>query len=288
MKLRTLVIGGTGTIGQSLVELLQKGAQNFKVMTRSEDKAAIMRDSGVDVVIGALGDWSKIENILEEVDQIFLVTSPHPKQVEWQNGLIDIAKEKGILKIVKISVVGAEAGSDIHLSDWHGQTEDHLRNSGIDHVILRPHSFMQNMLMNIPTIKAQGQFFQSLGETRIPFIDTRDIAKAAYKCLTTTDYDNGTYDVTGPKAVDYNEFAAALSKETGLKIQAAAIPPEAHKQGMKAAGLPDWLVDDLIAFNKQWIAEGTSEPSEALEVITNASSYTIKDFARDYADDFKK
>lgn len=288
MKLRTLVIGGTGTIGQSLVELLQKGGQNFKVMTRSEEKAAIMRDSGVDVVMGALGDWPTIDNILEDIDQIFLVTSPHPRQVEWQNGLIDRAKGKGILKIVKVSVVGAEAGSDIHLSDWHGQTEDHLRESGIDHVILRPHSFMQNMLMNIPTIKEQGNFYQSLGETKIPFIDTRDIAKAAYKCLTSTDYDNGTYEVTGPTAVDYNEFANALSKETGLEIKAVAIPPEAHNQGMKAAGLPDWLADDLTAFNKQWIAEGASEPSEALEIITNAHSYTIQDFARDYADDFKK
>ena len=288
MKLRNLVIGGTGTIGQSLVELLQKGKQPFRVLTRSEDKAEIMQNDGIDVALGSLGDWNTIDKILEETDQIFLLTSPSPKQVDWQNGLIDHAKDHGILKIVKVSVVGAEAGSHIHLCDWHGQTEDHLRDSGITHIILRPHSFMQNMLMNIPMIKEQGTFYQSLGDTKVPFVDTRDIARAAYRCLTTTDYDNGTYEVTGPSAVNYREFAAALSKQCGYPIQAIPIPLEDHNEGMRSIGVPGWLADDLTELNRRWIDEGSSEPSEALEIITNARPYSVHDFASDYAEDFKK
>lgn len=144
MKRKTLIIGGTGTIGQSLIELLNKTNEDFVVLARNSTQADDLRAKGINVYVGALGEWEVIDKYLSDINTIFLLTSPAPEQVALQNGLIDLAKTHGVKKIVKISVIGAEAGSSIHLADWHGRTEEYLKASGIDYVILQPHSFMQN------------------------------------------------------------------------------------------------------------------------------------------------
>ena len=163
---KTLIIGGTGTIGQSLVELMQKSGEDYVVLARSPEKAKPLQDQGITTVIGELGDWNQIENLLSGIDTVFLLTNPSPDQVTLQNGLIDRAVAQGVRKIVKISALGAKPGSPIHLADWHGQTEEHLKASGLQYVILQSHSFMQNILMSQPTIKQQSFFFTNHWEIR--------------------------------------------------------------------------------------------------------------------------
>jgi uncharacterized protein YbjT (DUF2867 family) len=283
MAKNTLIIGGTGTIGQVLVDLMAENNQNFIVLARTAEKAKKLRDRNINVAIGALGVWDSVEPLLEKVDCVYLLTSPSPDQVVLQNGLIDRAKEKGVEKIVKISVVGAEAGSPINLLDWHGQIEDHLRESRMDFVILRPHSFMQNLFMSIPTIKEQGAFYQSTGDAKIPFIDIRDVAQVSYDCIVSDDHINGTYTITGCDCVTNDDMAAELSKATGNKIHCIDIPLEAHREGMIKAGLPVWLADDLIAINAEYRKGDINHVTEDYEQMTGLKQKTIQEFATDYA-----
>ena len=287
MNRKTLIIGGTGTIGQSIVDLMQKGKNDFVVLARTAEKATPLNEKGVKTVIGSLGDWPSIKAALVGIDQVFLLTSPSPQQVEWQNGLIDAAKELGVQKIVKISAIGARTGSSIHLANWHGQTEAHLKNSGLQYVILQPHSFMQNTLMSLPTIKAQSAIYQSLGDAKIPMVDTRDVAKASYASLVSNDFNGKTFEITGSQSVGYADMAKSLSKATGKEINYVSIPPASHNAAMKEAGLPDWLADDLTSMSAYWSKKPVHEPSKHFEEMTGARAYTIDQFAQDYADLFK-
>lgn len=281
-----LVIGGTGTTGRSLIGLLKNSQANFKAMVRSEDKQAALEASGIPAVQATLGDWEQVERALQGIDTVFLLTSVGPQSVAQQNGLIDRAKAAGVRKIVKISAVGAEVGSKVHLADWHGKIEAHLRESGMEYVILRPHSFMQNAFMSIPTIKSEHTIYQSMGTSRIPMIDTRDIARASYECLTRDDYNNKTFELTGPETIGYAELASAISYATDQEIRYVAIPPEAHNQALKRAHVPDWLADDLTAMSEAWGAKGVSEPSTAYQEITGQNGTTINQFATDHASYF--
>lgn len=287
MKKRSLIIGGTGTIGKSLVDLLTKANADFIVLARTAEKAAPLEASGISTILGDLSDNSSIKKALVGIDQVFLLTSPSPEQVSWQNGVIDAAVELGAQKIVKISAMGAQTGSNIHLANWHGQTEAHLKNSGLNYVILQPHSFMQNLLMSLPTIKEQGVIYQSIGDAKIPMVDTRDIAKASYASLVTDDFNGRTFEITGGQPVGYGDIAATLSEATGKSINYVSIPSQAHNEAMKQAGVPDWLADDLTGMSAYWSQKPVHEPSNHFEEITGAKPTTVKDFARDYADIFK-
>lgn len=283
MPNRILVIGATGTIGRALVDHLEENGEKFTVLSRSHEKAEQFIERGIRTAIGALGDWDSVTPLLKKAETVFLLTSPSPQQVEQQNGLIDLAKQCGVNKIVKISAVGAQKGSTIGLLDWHGQTEEHLINSGLNYVILKPHSFMQNMLMNIPTIQKDGVFYQSTGECKVPFIDIRDIAAASYACLTTDEFDNNSYELTGKEAISQQDIASALTESTGKEIKCIDIPLEAHLDGMKQAGLPEWLASDLIGFNRKYIEGEMIEVSDSVEKLTGEQPKTIQDFASSYA-----
>ena len=287
MANRILIIGGTGTIGKSLLEALSETDHEITALARTEDKAVPLQEQGIQTHIGSLGDWDNIEPLLDQIDTIFLLTSPSPEQVALQNGLIDRAKAHGVRKIVKVSAVGAAAGAPIHLGDWHGQIEDHLKASGMEYVILQPHSFMQNVFMSLPTIKEQGAIYQSLGAAKIPMVDTRDVAQACARCLVTDDFNNETFVITGAEAIGYAEVASSLSESSGKNIQYVAITPEAHNQAMKEAGVPDWLADDLTMMSSYWSQKEEHPPSGDLEKITGSRPYTVRDFARDYGDQFK-
>ncbi len=286
MSNKILIIGGTGTTGRSLVELFQKSDANYKVLVRNYAKAAPLNASGVPTVMGELGDWPTMESALQDIDTVFLLSSPTPTKVEEQNGLADLAKKCGVRKIVKISAVIADAGSKVHLADWHGRVENHIKESGLDYVILRPHSFMQNMLMHLTTIKGQDTIYESMGETKIPMVDTRDVAKASYQCLRSDDFNGGTYVITGPAPISYEDVASALSDATGRHIKYVKIPSDAHNQAMKSAGLPEWLADDLTLMSANWADKEIHEVDPSFENITKEKQNDITVFANDYASFF--
>jgi uncharacterized protein YbjT (DUF2867 family) len=50
--------------------------------------------------------------------------------------------------------------------------------------MLRPHVFMQNLLEQATRIRKAGEIRAASADGRIPFIDTRDIADAAFATLT--------------------------------------------------------------------------------------------------------
>ena len=283
MANKILVIGGTGTIGRALVDELEASDANFTVLSRSHEKAEQFLERGVKTAIGALGDWDSITPLLKKADTVYLLTSPSPEQVGLQNKLIDVAKEYDVEKIVKISAVGAEKGSDVGLLNWHGETEEHLIQSGLKYVILRPQSFMQNVMMNIPTIKEQGVFYQSTGDAKIPMIDIRDIASASCSCLLSDKYDNQIMDLTGGEGVTNQEMASALSKSVGKEIACVDIPLEAHLEGMKQAGVPEWLANDLVGLNRKFATGELNDVNDNIEKLTGQSPRTLDDFASSYA-----
>ncbi len=52
-------------------------------------------------------------------------------QVELENDVIEAAERAGVSRVVKVSILGAEAGSPVTFRDWHGRVEERLEESGM-------------------------------------------------------------------------------------------------------------------------------------------------------------
>ena len=62
---------------------------------------------------------ARIPAALEGIDQVLLLSSPDPKQVELQGNLVDAAKKAGIRHIVKFSAMTADPNSASLFPRWN-------------------------------------------------------------------------------------------------------------------------------------------------------------------------
>ncbi len=282
-----LITGATGNTGSATLQYLKGKGFDLRAMTRAAEKATALEKEGISAVIADYSDPASLDKALAGVERAFLVHTPSLQIPHHEKAFIDAAKKAGVKKIVKVSVIGAGHDAPLRLARMHAEVEDYLMQSGIAYTILRPHSFMQNLLGNIPTIQGQGAMYSNHGEARVPLIDARDIGAVAAAALTEEGHDGKAYTLTGPAAVSYQEVAGAIGRAIGKEVHFVNVPDQAARQGLMGAGFPEWLADDLVTLSQWGRQVGEQPPSEDVSTVLGRPGHSLEDFARDYAGAFK-
>ena len=281
-----LVTGGTGTVGSLLVDLLKRSGNDFRVLVRNAEKATALEGRGMRTIAGDFADLDGLSRAMEGVHRAFLLTPPHPQMVEWQGNVIQAARRGGVKHVVKLSVSTVGSDSGAQLTAWHTQTDEMLKESGVAFTILHAHSFMQNWIASAGMIKS-GVFYGSLGDMPVPWVDARDVAEVAYGAMTGGGHKGKTYRVTGPAARSQREVAEAFGKALNRPVKFVAVPHEAVRQGMLDAGLPEWLANDLDAFNRMWADGLDVGVSTDAQKVMRRPGLTVEDFVVDYVEMFE-
>lgn len=269
----TLVIGASGTVGSELARLLS--AQGQDVRRATSRPATQPGQVQLDLTTG-----QGLAQAFEGVDRAFLLAPPgHARQDLLLKPLIDEARTRGLRRVVLMSAMGANADEAAPLR----QAELHLERSGLAWNVIRPNWFMQNFnTFWLQGITTQGKIFLPVGQARGSFIDARDIAAVAASLLSREDLAHRDFDLTGAEALDHDEVAAVLSRETGRTIGFQDIPPAAMLDGLLGAGLPRDYAEFLVlilGFFKAGYAERTTD---AVQAITGRAPRGFAAYAKDY------
>lgn len=282
-----LVTGATGNVGSQVArELVERGA-SVRAFVRNPEKARELLRDTMEIVEGDFADAASVRRALRGADSVFLSSADGPQKVAHETAVIDAAAETGVRRIVKCSTMGAEVGSPLPPFDWHGRIEEHLRQSRVPAVILRSGFYMTNLVAAAEQIRQEGKLFAPAGEGRIAMIDPRDAAAVAAVALTTDGHEGRTHVLTGPEAITYGRIAEELSGATGVPVDFVDVPDEVARHGLVAAGMPDWLVEHLVALFPL-IRQGTfEETTETVRAVTGREPRTFGQFARDYAHAFE-
>jgi len=123
---------------------VRKSAEPVRALYRSEDDAH-KAPAGVATVIADFADKDSLKRALAGVDSIYLVCSSIPDLVKLESNVIDPCRESGVKHVVLNSALGAADWPKSYPS-WHRQVEDKVQASGLAHTVLRPNSFMQNIV----------------------------------------------------------------------------------------------------------------------------------------------
>lgn len=143
-----LIAGANGTTGKQLVKRLVSAGHTVKAGVRAPEQISTMREIGADGVLLDLTKPELFPSALENVDQVVFAAGSGGKAVEAVDrdgaiSLIDATVKAGIGKFVMLSSVGVddpENGPD-GLKDYlkaKQAADKHLKDSGLDYVILRP------------------------------------------------------------------------------------------------------------------------------------------------------
>ena len=139
-----LVTGASGNAGGAVLKEVLKANRPVRAMYRSPEDAA-KGSAEVRAVIADFADKSSLGRALEGVDAVYLVCSPVRELVDLEGNMVDACRTAGVRHVVLNSALGA-GDYPKSFPSWHRRVEDKLSASGLDYTILRPNSFMQNIL----------------------------------------------------------------------------------------------------------------------------------------------
>jgi uncharacterized protein YbjT (DUF2867 family) len=283
-----LITGASGTVGSVVLDAATRAGLPLKAMYRSEADARKTR-AGVAAVIADFANKASMRRALSGVDTLFLVCSPTPQLVELEGNAIEACRESGVRHVVLNSALGAEDYPKSFPS-WHRQVEQKLKASGLGYTILRPNSFMQNILAyNAPSIRAQAAFYAAAGSARFSFLDVRDIAEVVAKVLAAPAAHAGkTYELNGPEAVTYADLARRISRVAGRPVQFVDIPEAAQRKSMLEMGMPTWQVDALLDLQRYYVGGKGGEVTAVLPKLLGHEPVALDQFLLEFKDSFRQ
>src|SRR5215208_955838 len=271
---RALVTGATGTIGSHVVALLRERGVPVRAFVRDSARARALLGADVELAVGDFDAPATVRAALDGISDLFLLTANHPRQLEHEVAVIDGAAG-ACARVLKLSAIGAAAGSPLPFWDCHGRSEVHLHGAGTAAVILRAGFYMSNTLAAADSVRGAGSIFAPAAGVRIAMIDPRDVAAAAAALLAEGGHEGDTITVTGPAAITYDDVAEALSAVTGRSVAFVPVPDEAALAGLVDAGMPEWLAGNLVRLFGLLRAGAAAETSDGVRAITGAEPRSL-------------
>jgi uncharacterized protein YbjT (DUF2867 family) len=272
-----LIIGATGNVGRQVVgELAHMGAP-VRALTRDPSSAHLPGE----VVRGDLSDPASLESSLAGVDAVFLVwplfvTETAPAVLE--------AIGRHARRVVYLSSMSV--GGDSPISVSHAEMEHVIEKSGLEWTFLRAGGFAANTLQWAPQIRTEGVVRWPYATAARSLVHERDIAAVAVRALTEDGHTGARYAVTGPEVITQANQARVIGEAIGRPVRFEEIPPEVARRRLLEYGWPETVADGALNAWAAMVTEPEPVPT-TVEQVTGAPARTVRQWARDHADDFR-
>ena len=284
MSEKILIIGATGSVGFEVATRLTNISQKVKIAVRDPEKAKSINLKGVEFVHF---EYHKPETFIEafkSVEKVLLVSPPSYLQIQNDViGAIDAAINNGVKLIVNISAISIESELDRPMK----QIEEHIKASGIDNVFLRPNCYMQNFKdLFRDLIIEENQISVPAEDSKICFVDVRDVAEVAVKALTDDTLRNNTYRLTGQQSMNMHVVAHLFSEGLNRNIDYNNISDELFEKTLRIAGWPASTIEGTVQLCSHVKNGETAIKSNDIEKILGRAPIRLEQFINDYADNW--
>ena len=275
-----ILVTTAGKVGSETARLLRDRDVPVRVLVRDPAKAAALAEAGVEIASGDLGVPASIDEAMNGVSGVVLVSPAVPAQ---ELNVVASAARAGVGHVVK-ATSKASAGSPIARRRWQTEIEAGLAATGIPHTLLRSNAYMQNVLALAPAIATTSTFGSCAGQGRTGLVDARDVAAVAAEIIASPAAHAGkTYWLTGPELLSNYDVAAVLSKLLGRTITYQELTFEQTKDAMIRAGVPEQIAEmNAQAFSLT--ADGDAEwVTQDVPSLLGRPARSFEQFTTDYA-----
>lgn len=262
--MKVLVTGATGHFGGLAVEHLLKimDAKYIAVSVRNPEKAKELADKGIEVRHGDFDQPETLAAAFDGIDRLLLVSADldNETRIRQHRAAVAAAKNAGVKHIIYTSVANAPTSS-LDLAEVHRQTERAITETGIPYTFLRNNWYLENEISSIQAAAAGAPWVTSAQGGKVGWTLRREYAEAAAKVLAGEGHQNKIYELSGEPQTQ-EALAAAAGKALGKEIPVLQVSDEVYAEGLKAAGLPDFVVELLKGIQK-------SVRENALDVVSS-------------------
>ncbi|MGN9810294.1 SDR family oxidoreductase [Micromonospora sp. BQ11] len=247
---KVLVYGATGQQARPVAARLLEAGFTVRVASRTPARAADLADLGAEVVAADFSDPTSLRAASEGMDGVFLLVPFFDPQARYGREAVNAARNAGV-RLVVWNPTGAippqrtgNAGLDVR-RDIH----EHLKGSGVPHIVLQPTAYMENFLgpWTAPEVAAADTFaYPTPLEVVMQWVSHDDVAAYVVAAFRRPDLAGRVFDVGGPEALNGEEVAARFSAALGRRITFRPMPPKEFGAYFEAMGGPG-AGDDVTA-----------------------------------------
>ena len=246
------VVGATGRTGRVVSDALLAHGSRVRVIVRSAEAADAWAARGPEVVVANLEE--PLDRAFAGLEALYVILPEDPRRPDFHAprrrmsaAIGDAVERCGVAHVVLLSTFAAA------LPDGNGPArdlhalEERLAGAGCRLTTLRAAYFQENVAMALAPAKHEGIFLTiaATPSQRIPTVATRDVARAAARCLLEPPSASETVGLAGP-AYSVDEMAGLLGAALGRTIQVVAIPREAQVGALVGAGLSDEIARAIV------------------------------------------
>jgi len=280
-----LITGAAGQLGQRvihhLLETEKVPAANIIAATRDPDKLADLAAKGVVTRRADFDDAASLEAAFKGVDRLLIISTDAlavpGQRLKQHKAAVDAAVKAGVKHIAYTSMPSPDK-SLVTFAPDHLGTENAIKATGIPYTIIRNAWYMDNYLHGMPHNLQSGSWYTGSGEGKVSNISREDCARAIAASLASGTQQNATYTLTGTESLSASQIAAVLADVVGKPLQAVNVTDEQLGQGMRGAGLPDFVADMLVSADANIRAGNFDLVTADYETLTGRKPETLKDF----------
>ncbi len=211
---RVLVAGATGYLGGFVAREFKARGYFVRALARSANKINHLWDATDEIVEAEVTRPDTLEHICDGIDLVFSsigITKQKDglgfRDVDYQGNmnLLEEALRTGVKKFVYVSAFNGPNLRHLDIVDAHEDFVDELKESGIDHTVLRPTGYFSDM-GEVFKMACKGRVWLiGSGQNRVNPIHGADLAAA---CVNAMEDNETEIDVGGPQTMTWDEVAA--------------------------------------------------------------------------------
>lgn len=225
--MKVLTLGAAGESAGLVTRALAARGVEVRGLVRSAERAQQARLNGaVETVVADLGDRAALIRALQGTDAVFHVVPAFlPDEAAAGPVLVDAAVRAGVRRIVFSSVYHP---SLMDLSNHRDKqpVEQAIYDSGLEFTILQPAMFMAQLTGYLAGAGQQGVITGPYSpESKMAYVDYRDVAEAAAAAFTTDRLVGGTFELAGPGEFSREDIAHEFSALLGRPVRAEGAEP---------------------------------------------------------------
>ena len=234
-----LVTGGTGFIGPHVIHALRAKETPVRALVRDPARATRLAAWGVELATGDVTDPASLRVACEGVDAVVhLVAIIRGEPADFERvmsegtrNVVTAAQEAGVRRFVLASALGLDERSKdavpYFAAKW--EMERAVRESGLEHVILRPSFVFGRDGGVLPTFVRLARYAPVTpiigpGRQRLQPIWVEDLAEYYARAIDEPAAANRTFELGGPDAVSWNEFWERLKRVLGVRRPSVHVP----------------------------------------------------------------
>ena len=286
--------GQTGAVGRTVTGmLLDRGLPVRAMVRREDDRAAALRATGADVVVGDLLEPADVYRIVNGCRRVYFGMSVSSAYLEATVTMATVAREAGVDALVNmsqmtVSQMSIQNSTPSPQQRQHWLSEQVLTWSGLPVVTIRPTMFLESLLpLAGSAVRDRGRIELPFGQGKTNPVAAADVARVVAAVLADPAPHLGrTYELTGPRSQDMHGVAQEYSNALDREITYTDIRPEDWERGLQTVGLPEHLRRHLVAMGELHRAGRYDRLADGVERLTHQRAMSVQEFVSLHADEF--